>query len=649
MSDVIIGTNFHEEINGTEADDTINSLSGYDTLNGGEGSDTYIVNADDFNGQFVDFYNDSGTSGTDVIQASEASIDIGIGSGFGPESGIEAIDGLDNSSIVGDNDGQIWDFSQTNITGVSGIFGNGGMDEILGTRFSDTIYGGAGSDTLFGGSGADTLFGGENSDIIQGGNGWDIINGDSGHDTIDGGNGRDTLNGGEGHDTINGGNARDFITGGAGFDTLDGGEGADLYYVGLENAGFVDTYNDTGTRGIDRILATDDGTTIGLINGFGPNSGIEVIAANGNDEVTIGGTNDSEIWDFSQTRLNGIQWINALDGHDVITGNTQNNRIDAGAGHDIVNAGDGNDYVIGNDGNDVINGGEGSDRIDGGAGFDTLDGGLDNDTYYFGTDSNGFIDTIIDTGTSDRDRIVATEDNVDIGLQSNFNAQSGIEIITAARHQNVTIQGSNDGINWDFSNIILSQISEINGGDSRDIIQGSGRADVINGGAGHDQLYGGTGQDILNGGTDSDFLFGENGRDTLSGGTGNDVLNGGQGHDTLTGGEGFDIFVFGPDSGQDTITDFNVTADLIDLQAFEGLVNYDDLEFTLGETGLTVSFGNSSVILENILVDTLSENAFIEAISDEAIIDEAIVDEAIVDEAIIDEAIVDEAIVMKLS
>ena len=524
MSDKINGTDANEEIFGTLEDDVIVSLSGYDTLDGGEGSDTYIVNANDYAGRFLDFYNDTGTSGTDTILVAEAGIDIGLGSGFNSDSGIEAIDGIEDSRIVGDNDHQSWDFSDTSLTGISGIFGHGGMDEIRGTDFADTIYGGPGSDSLFGGSGDDILSGGEDSDFIQGGNGSDIITGDEGHDTIEGGNGRDTLDGGEGHDTIFGGNARDYITGGAGFDTLDGGEGSDYYYVGLENAGFVDTYNDTGTKGTDRIFATDDGTVIGLINGFGPNSGIEVIGASGNSNVTIGGTNDSEIWDFSQTRLNGIQWINALDGHDNITGNDQNNRIDAGAGHDIVNAGDGNDLVIGNTGNDILNGGDGKDRLDGGAGFDTLDGGAGDDTYLFGADSNGFIDTIIDTGVSDKDRIVATEDNVEISLQSDFNPQSGIEIISAAGHENVILEGSNDGVNWDFSNITLRQISEINGGDSRDIIQGSTQADVINGGAGHDQLYGGIGRDTLNGGADSDFLFGENGKDTLYGDLGNCLL-----------------------------------------------------------------------------------------------------------------------------
>lgn len=629
MTNEILGTEGNEVLLGTEGDDTINGLSGYDTLDGGEGSDTYIVNADDFKDRYVDFYNDSGTSGTDTILAAEAGVDIGIGSGFSPDSGIEVIDGVENSRIIGDNDAQLWDFSETTITGVSEIFGNGGMDEIRGSKSADNIDGGSGSDTLYGNEGNDTISGGLDSDFIYGGDGKDTLHGDVGHDTIEGGKGRDTifggeghdiidggdardvLFGGEGHDTIAGGNGRDQITGGSGFDILDGGENSDTYFVGLENEGFVDTYQDSGTLGTDRIIAIEDGTVIGLIDGFGPDSGIEVIGARGKDDVTIGGTNDSETWDFSQTRLNGIKWINALDGHDVVTGNDQNNRIDAGAGHDLVNGGAGNDRLVGNEGHDTLNGGDGKDRLDGGAGFDTLDGGADDDVYLYSTESNGWIDTIQDTGSSSKDRIVATEDNVEIGLQSDFSSESGIEIITARRHEDVTIEGSDEGVNWDFSGVILRQISEINGGNARDIIQGSNRADTINGGAGHDQLYGGKGRDTLNGGEDSDFLYGENGRDVLSGGAGNDVLNGGQGRDVLTGGEGFDIFEFEAGSGRDVITDFETGSDFIDLSSFDGEISFEDLNFVNTENGVRVEFEGSSVILENIEMDMVAEDMFI--------------------------------------
>ena len=95
MSNLITGTDFHEVIIGTDADDTITGLSGYDTLDGGEGADTYVVNASDFQNRFVDFYQDSGLSGVDIILASEAGINIGLGDGFSALSScIEVINGL---------------------------------------------------------------------------------------------------------------------------------------------------------------------------------------------------------------------------------------------------------------------------------------------------------------------------------------------------------------------------------------------------------------------------------------------------------------------------------------------------------------------------------------------------------------------------
>ena len=293
----VLGTEFNEVLDGTDGDDVITGLSGYDTLDGGEGSDTYIVHASDFQDRFVDFYIDSGLNGTDTILAAEAGVIIGIGDGFSyASSGIEVIDGLSGSTVSGDNDAQNWDFTNVEIQGVDVINGLGGHDNIRGSNGNDTIDGGTGHDVLSGGTGDDTLFGSD---------GHDELFGDAGSDTLSGGTGNDSLRGGDGDDVLNGN---------AGFDYLDGGEGSDVYTVGLDNAGFVDTYNDTGSsEDTDVIRALDDGTVIGLISGFGPANGIEAISAGENADVTIGGTNDAEVWDFSATQFQGITSIDALD------------------------------------------------------------------------------------------------------------------------------------------------------------------------------------------------------------------------------------------------------------------------------------------------------------------------------------------------
>jgi Ca2+-binding RTX toxin-like protein len=105
----------------------------------------------------------------------------------------------------------------------------------------------------------------------------------------------------------------------------------------------------------------------------------------------------------------------------------------------------------------------------------------------------------------------------------------------------------------------------IGGGGCDFLIQLSGRFlwdrdgnDRFDGGAGNDELYGYGGNDELKGGS---------GDDRLDGGRGNDILIGGTGLDTLVGGFGIDTFTINAiGEGLDTILDFEVGIDLIDLR-----------------------------------------------------------------------------------
>ena len=81
----------------------------------------------------------------------------------------------------------------------------------------------------------------------------------------------------------------------------------------------------------------------------------------------------------------------------------------------------------------------------------------------------------------------------------------------------------------------------------------------------------GTGNGSANtlvGNTANNLLLGNAGNDTLSGGAGNDKLDGGTGNDVLTGGAGLDIFRFttAPTANTDTLTDFSVADDTIQLE-----------------------------------------------------------------------------------
>ena len=64
---------------------------------------------------------------------------------------------------------------------------------------------------------------------------------------------------------------------------------------------------------------------------------------------------------------------------------------------------------------------------------------------------------------------------------------------------------------------------------------------------------------VVEGGLGNDVIWASSGDDDLRGGEGHDILFGGKGTDTLTGGSGSDVFQFTLSSGQDTITDFNIS------------------------------------------------------------------------------------------
>ena len=127
------------------------------------------------------------------------------------------------------------------------------------------------------------------------------------------------------------------------------------------------------------------------------------------------------------------------------------------------------------------------------------------------------------------------------------------------------------------------------------MLQGGPCADLLTGWGGDDVLLGGGGDDILEGGDGDDLLAGNRGDDYLEGGAGNDVLRGGIGADTLVGGDGSDVFDYNDiaDSvgggGRDTIADFEIAIDLIDLTRIDADTAVDgDQAFTfIGSAGFS--------------------------------------------------------------
>ncbi|MEM5474120.1 VCBS domain-containing protein [Hoeflea sp. AS60] len=433
--DAIDGGDGADTITGTSAADTIIGGKGNDTLDGGDSGDTYEVFS---TGHGFDTYQDSGASGTDRIVATSNNTQIGVAGDFSKNtSGIEEItaNGHSQVRVSGDSGDNVLNFAGMTLTDVA-IVGGGGNDTITGTDGDDTISGGTGNDTITGGKGNDTLDGGHGSDTYMvrttshgfdtyrdsGNTGTDrILAADSntriglagnfskntsgievidsnGHSSVvvfgDGNNNTldfsgmsvnvAAINGGSGEDTITGTSAADTIIGDRDNDVLDGAGGGDTYEVKGTNHGF-DTYQDSGTSGVDTIVATSDGTRIGLTGNFGgsASSNIEVIDNGGHSNVWVSGDNGDNTFDFTGMTVN-VDRIEGEAGNDIITGTTAADKIGGGTGED---------QLFGGDNDDTLSGGADNDQLFGGSGFDTAvyDDGVANYDVQVTRDANGFV------------------------------------------------------------------------------------------------------------------------------------------------------------------------------------------------------------------------------------------------------------------
>ena len=92
---------------------------------------------------------------------------------------------------------------------------------------------------------------------------------------------------------------------------------------------------------------------------------------------------------------------------------------------------------------------------------------------------------------------------------------------------------------------------------------------------------------------------------------GDDTFDGDAGNDTLTGGADNDVFVIGASSGADTITDFTLGADKIDLQAL-GINAIEDLTLTDVKGNVVIDLGDGNQItLEGRAAAELDNDDFI--------------------------------------
>jgi Ca2+-binding RTX toxin-like protein len=138
------------------------------------------------------------------------------------------------------------------------------------------------------------------------------------------------------------------------------------------------------------------------------------------------------------------------------------------------------------------------------------------------------------------------------------------------------------------------------GNDWGDALAGNDRVvslagnDTLYGNRGNDTILGGEGEDVINGNQGNDVLHGGQGNDQVSGNLANDTLWGDLGNDTLAGGKGSDLFMLMPNTGTDTILDFQSGQDLLLLSA--GL-NFGALAIAPVANGASISIANTGEVL----------------------------------------------------
>jgi Ca2+-binding RTX toxin-like protein len=345
-----------------------------------------------------------------------------------------------------------------------------------------------------------------------------------------------------------------------------------------------------------------------------------------------------ELFGFEQNNdsidgLAGNDSLSGLGGSDTLMGNSGNDTLDGGDGRDFILGGTGADVSAGGAGDDGLFAGEGDDGNDtliGGAGNDTIGGAAGNDLA-IGGGTNLFDN--VDTGgvdISSSDTIFGGPGN-DTLLGGGFDDANGNGRYDVGE-ENISVTGANtiyagtedDRVVGAAGNDTLgggTGDDTLRGGDGDDTFYGgrgddndTGRNDVISGGNGNDTIFAGGGDDDIDGGVGDDVIFNGTGNDNARGNLGNDTLFGGPGDDILSGRGGDDTFAFFEGNGDDTITDFNLNDDTLDLNGtatdFTDLASVQVAASDVtqdGETGLLIDTGGGdSIFLIGLGLDDLS-------------------------------------------
>ena len=422
--DVLAGARGGNWLFGLAGDDELDGREGNDWLEGGGGADLLRGGA----GIDIASYRNSDVGVTVRLHSGALSGGDAEGDRF---VGVEVVEYLDAEG----------ELQQQEVPDIEDLAGSAFDDVLAGDLRDNRLDGGAGNDILYGGPGG-------GADRLRGGPGDDRLYGGVGDDALEGGPGADRFWGGPGYDFAS------YRTSAVGVEillhdgTARGGDAEDDLFVGTEIIEYVDAGNETRREAIPDIEhligSAHDDVLAGARGGnwlFGLAGDDELDGREGNDWLEGGGGADllrggagidiasyrnSDVGvtvrlhsgalsggDAEGDRFVGVEVVEYLDAEgelqqqevpdiedltgsafdDILAGDLRDNRLDGGAGNDILYGGPGGgaDLLRGGPGDDRLYGGVGDDALEGGPGADRLHGGTGDDVLYGGSDADIFV------------------------------------------------------------------------------------------------------------------------------------------------------------------------------------------------------------------------------------------------------------------
>ena len=453
---------------------------------------------------------DTGTGGDDTLTLGNG--DKLVIGGFGGDT-IQAGNGANR--VLGDN-GEL-------------LFSNGILQTIDTQDTTDTT---GGVDNITLGSGEHIAMGGTHGDTINSGTGDAILIGDNGTATFDATGkrvkviselstlgGDDVITAAGGDNLVLGGVGNDTITTGAGADRVFGDNGQLNYLNGILNR-IETTDQSEATGGIDTIEAGDgDNMVFGGTHGDDIDSGIgNSILMGDNGFVQLNNAGDQRVQVVSElSTLGGDDDINARGGNNLAFGSVGDDRIETGAGDDVIFGDNGvADYINGladhyyttdttmdTSGDDDLTGGAGDDLIFGGLGNELIHGDAGNDSIvgdlgeaYYNTD---------DTDPTTLDRVFSK--NSDIGGEDEIHGGADNDVIIGGAKGDKLFGDEGDDFISGDGGLGIFRFGELASAETTELFIGGD--DELHGGADNDILFGGFGHDLFFGNLNEDAMAGE--------------------------------------------------------------------------------------------------------------------------------------------